>query len=149
MTNWITWENLTPHPITMVRADGDSITIAPSGRVARVGFQDKCIGNLDGVPVVVRHACAGEDQIIGLPNHKPGMVLLVSAMVVDALAGSTRGDVYAPDTGPEGAIRDQDGRLTGVRRLRGVTVGYGALQQVLGQDRDYVDGRGDHDATGE
>jgi hypothetical protein len=28
-----------------------------------------------------------------------------------------RGDVYVPDTGPESAVRDEGGRICGVKRL--------------------------------
>lgn len=105
-----TFCNLTPHAVTIVSDDGDAITIAPSGTIARLSTRDQDAGTIAGIPIVVRRTAA----ITGLPDPVPGHVYIVSAMVAEAAAGRT--DVLAPDTGPT-AIRDADGRITAVRRL--------------------------------
>lgn len=100
--------NLTPHPITLIRQDGSSITIEPSGTVARVASVEEVCGEVNGVPVV----CRQFGEVTGLPE--PGTPCLVSSLVLSAVPG--RPGVYAPDTGPT-AVRDEQGRIVAVTRL--------------------------------
>ncbi len=105
--------NLTPHPLTIRTPDGD-INIAPSGDVARVAVQATPAGDLDGIPVVKQ--TYGDIQ--GLPDPQPGVAYIVSGLVLAAVkAAGGRADVYAPDTSPDSAIRDDAGRIVAVRRL--------------------------------
>ncbi|MDE0398860.1 MAG: hypothetical protein OXL96_13780 [Candidatus Poribacteria bacterium] len=46
--------NLTPHKITINRPDADSITIEPSGTVARVQMKQSNIGSIDNIPFDTR-----------------------------------------------------------------------------------------------
>lgn len=100
--------NLTPHAITIRRADGSEVTFPPSGTVARVNTVELGIGTFEGVPVIVRTTGAAT----GLPEE--GVACLVSAMVLAAVPG--RAGVYAPDSGPT-AIRDERGQVVAVTRL--------------------------------
>jgi hypothetical protein len=101
--------NLTPHAITIRRADGSEVTIPPSGQVARVNTVERNISTFEGgVPVIVRIGGAAT----GLPEE--GVPCLVSAMVLAAVPG--RAGVYAPDSGPT-AIRDERGQVVAVTRL--------------------------------
>ncbi len=99
--------NLTPHEIVIVRADGSTLTLPPSGTVARVAVTETVIGELDGVPVVRTEYGAP----IGLPEE--GTPCVVSALVRTAVPG--RAGVYSPDTGST-AIRD-GGQVKAVTRL--------------------------------
>lgn len=99
--------NLTPHAITLQRADGTRVTYPPSGELARVSVAEVVCCELDGIPVVSR--TLGEAQ--GLPEE--GTLCIVSAMVLSAVPG--RRGVYAPDSGPT-AIRE-NGQVVAVTRL--------------------------------
>lgn len=111
--------NLTPHAIS-IQVGGVAHRFEPTGDLARVataeddgGFLDLGGGSL--IPVLTRKAGA----VTGLPAPEPGKYILVSGMVLDALAGSGRLDVFAPDTGA-GAVRNEQGHIVAVRRLVGV-----------------------------
>ena len=116
--------NLTPHEIAIVEADGAEIASFPaSGVVARVSVTEKVTGMLrfDGIPVDIISSDFGEVE--GLPalseleGHER---FLVSSMVLDRLGSEWSGIAFAPDTGPS-AIRDSQGHIVGVTRLRTVT----------------------------
>jgi len=104
--------NLTPHPITIRRADGDW-TIQPSGTVARVEMSEVADGHWAGVPIIRRQ----HGQVLGLQRDADGRILpcIVSSMVLAALPQGTPG-VYAPDTGST-ALRDERGQVIAVTRL--------------------------------
>jgi hypothetical protein len=99
--------NLTPHAITLQRADGTRITYPPSGMVARVATAEQSCAPIDGIPVITR--TLGEAE--GMPEE--GALCIVSAMVLQAVPG--RKGVYAPDSGPT-AIRE-NGQVVAVTRL--------------------------------
>jgi len=107
--------NLTPHEITVEAGDGTR-TFPPSGKVARVENVADKFGivslSLDNELAWVTYK---PGRVEGLPKPKPNTIFLVSAMVLAAVKG--RDDLYAPDTGPESAIRDEAGRIIAVRRL--------------------------------
>ena len=106
--------NLTPHNVSILKPDGATLDLAPSGQVARVATQARDAGQLDGIPVVQQ--TYGDVQ--GLPNPQDGVAYLVSGLVLSAVkAAGGRSDVYAPDTSPDGAVRDDGGRIVAVRRL--------------------------------
>lgn len=102
MENFI---NLTPHSI---KIDGMG-EIPASGQVARVETRRCCVGGVHGVRLVSQ--TLGEVQ--GLPEPRDGVVYVVSALVLSALAGKRR-DVVAPDTGAD-AVRSPQGQILAVR----------------------------------
>jgi hypothetical protein len=107
--------NLTPHSITIRRADGTEIHVPPDGTVARVVMHETVVSVADGVAYVRRVA----GKVIGLPKHADGIdnttvAVLVSSIVLAAVPG--RANTYAPDTGPS-AIRDANGHVVAVTRL--------------------------------
>jgi hypothetical protein len=99
--------NLTPHALTVAGQ-----TFQPSGIVPRVSVSSVEDGVIEGLPVVRTQYGAVE----GLPQVEEGVTLVVSALVLTALAG-TRPDCVAPDTSPASAIRNDAGQIVGVRRL--------------------------------
>lgn len=100
--------NLTPHAISLMLPSGSTVTIPPSGVVARVATEEAVIGEVGGIPLVERRFGAVE----GLPAE--GVACIVSAMVAGAVPG--RAGVYAPDTGST-ALRNDKGHITAVTRL--------------------------------
>ncbi len=109
--------NLTPHEVNI-----NGVAVPPSGTVARVATVQRDVGTVvfgeTTIPVVQNTYGAVE----GLPGPEPGTVYLVSSLVLGALEaqGIYREDVFAPDTGPQGAIRGPDGQIRGVKRLVGM-----------------------------
>ena len=97
--------NLTPHPLNIILDDGATVTVAPSGVVPRVAS--------DNIQVAPGFVTTTLGDVDGLPDLQPGVLLVVSALVRAALPG--RVDLIGPDTSPQGAVRDQDGRIIGVR----------------------------------
>lgn len=98
--------NCTPHALTIEGLG----TLPPSGtlpRCAAVRTESSPVGGVR----LVRQTMG---QVTGLPDAREGVALIVSALVLGALNG-TRGDVYAPDTGPD-AVRE-NGQIVAVRGL--------------------------------
>jgi hypothetical protein len=96
--------NLTPHAIT-VEGLG---TIPASGTIARVSVNSTDVGTVSGV----RLRAQLKGQVSGLPLAEDGVIYIVSGMVLDALGGTRRKDVVAPDTGLD-AIRE-NGQIVAV-----------------------------------
>jgi hypothetical protein len=96
----MTYLNLTPHAIHL-RAEGMSLDLEPSGTVARVAevWQPS-----DSTPHLGYLEYGAPE---GLPAPVPGVYLVVSAMVRQALPG--RGDLVSPAL----PIRDDAGRVIG------------------------------------
>ena len=106
------WVNLTPHKILLYRPDGSVEEVPPSGRVVRVKEEREEVGEVGGLPVF----SSSFGEVEGLPDPEPGVYLLVSRPVLEALKGSGRVDVLAPDTGV-GAVRSKEGKIVGVKAL--------------------------------
>ena len=91
--------NLTPHEIRL----NDGRSFPPSGTVARV---QQNFFNLD------QDICQAEfGEVEGLPEPRPDVMLIVSAMV---LAATARDDVVAPATGHPECIRNERGHIVSV-----------------------------------
>ena len=138
------FENLTPHEIVVFDEKGEKeiLRIPPSGKVARVKSEQINTGiEINGVPVV--KTIFGE--ITGLPvvcencKTKPDKCplsvdrekirpkdfcefqeskkyFIVSTLITQAT--KKRKDVIAPDTSPESVIRDEKGRIIGIKRFQ-------------------------------
>jgi len=105
--------NLTPHPIGVRAADGTDTIIPPA---APKGGEPR-VGNAPGVALadhplaglVAVHSPDETGEVVNLPAPQPGVFLVVSGMVGDALRarGISRPDVLVPGTGPaDGAVRE-------------------------------------------
>lgn len=99
--------NLTPHALNIQREDGSTLTVAPSGTLARCAETREPRPAIAGLPVTL----AGFGAVEGLPEPRAGVVYVVSALVLAQV--QDRADVFAP--GP--AIRDDQGRIVGARGL--------------------------------
>ncbi len=108
--------NCTPHALCLRAADGTDTVIPPSGTVARVTSTPGALETLPGCPVPVA-GCQTFGGVEGLPPATEGTLVLVSGMVLTALAGS-RSDCVGPGTGPnDGAVRNDRGHIVAVTRL--------------------------------
>lgn len=108
-----TFVNLTPHPITLVDEEGDTVTLPASGTVARVAETREQYG----VALVLGHFVPvvrkSFGQVENLPEPSPDAFYIVSGMVKSAVPD--RLDVYAPDD----FVRDEAGRIVGAKALQG------------------------------
>jgi hypothetical protein len=93
--------NLTPHAISL----NDGRSFAPSGTVARVSAGFTTI-----IDDISRQSFG---EVTGLPAPEEGVRLIVSALVLSALAGS-RPDVVAPATGHPDCVRNDKGHIVSV-----------------------------------
>lgn len=110
--------NLTPHDITVIPEGKPELeTTYPNfGVVTRVKETVKPAGEINEGIVLVKKSFG---KIVDLPDGKGETMYIVSSFVLAALKAkkSRRTDILCPDTGMESAIRGNDGRIKGVRRL--------------------------------
>lgn len=97
--------NLTPHAVNVIREDNTTLTIAPSGTVARVSQMREQIGEVEGIPINVSKF----GEVVDLPEQQEGVFLIVSRLVISALPD--REDLIVPDD----LVRDDQGRIIGCR----------------------------------
>jgi len=106
-------KNLTPHPVTFMLPDGTIITLPPEGIVPRRETYTEDAGeSINGIPIV-RNTLG---PVVGLPAQEEGVILIVPFTICQACPD--RKDLYAPDTTPASVVRDENGRIVGVRRLQ-------------------------------
>ncbi len=107
--------NLTPHTITLLDSNDQSILLIASSGVARVSAQTTVIGYyfLKETKIPRTHTVYG--QIEGLPDPEHGIIYIVSGMVKSALVaqGIVRNDVVVPGN----QVRDEQGQVIGCRSL--------------------------------
>ena len=110
------FHNLTPHAITVYDAAGGRVihVFEPAGQIARCESTATQVAVIDGISI--HRTTFG--PVTGLPEPGPDTVYIVSSLVAQSLATSGRNDVLAPDTGPDSVIRDEAGRIIGVRRFQ-------------------------------
>lgn len=102
-------ENLTPHAVKVILGE-TAITFPPTGTVARVAAVRRNVGGLDlvrnGIPEIP--VCVVEyGEVQGLPDEMPGVFLIVSALVRQALP--SRRDLLSPGE----LVRDENGQPVG------------------------------------
>jgi len=102
--------NLTPHEIVILREDCE-LHIPPSGVVARCETKRETIGyiDMDNCKIPVSKTAFG--KVEGLPGPVEGKFYIVSSIV--AQAARDRKDLLIPDD----SVRDNQGRIIGVRAL--------------------------------
>lgn len=117
---------MTPHPVTVIRADGSEVTYPPSGEVLRaIAAPQDPVECTDGLTVVAPPRYTG----VSHPPPAPGARVIASAIACEAAMASVTEEeefegsgwagvwLVSPDTGPESAVRDEQGRIRAVRRL--------------------------------
>ena len=105
--------NLTPHALNIMPEgpDGPTVTIPPSGKVARCAVDRVQVDTItvDGISVPVNQTRFGAES--DLPDPQPDTIFVVSALVAQAVPD--RPDVFIVDD----AVRDEQGRIIGCRAL--------------------------------
>ena len=111
--------NLTPHSITIIPEKGKKVEI-PSMGIARLKQEEIPEGRIGDIPIV---STIYRDLEIPEGVDITGKWIIVSSVVAqgasqELLARGARG-VLVPNTGPtpNGAVRDENGRIVGVRSL--------------------------------
>lgn len=100
--------NMTPHPVTIVTADGQVVNTFPKGEnTIRLAVKTVAAGELDGVKLTKTEF--GEAQ--GLPEFVEGTYYIVSQLVKTAL--SDRTDLLVPAE----VVRDTNGNILGCQSL--------------------------------
>lgn len=110
--------NLTPHPVTIVKRNGERVTVESSG-LARVQSASGAYINYPGLEEFTLEAAPVWGNVTGLPEPQVNTVYIVSLLVLEALRrnGEYRPDVFGPGTGPnDGAIRE-NGQIVAVTKL--------------------------------
>lgn len=102
-----TFINLTPHDITLVANDGDTLVIKKSGDIARLSSQNIVVDTWDNIPLV--RTTFGDTT--GLPDKKHNTFFIVSALVRQA--NSDRDDLVSPGD----LVRDDGGNVIGCKNL--------------------------------
>ena len=102
--------NLTPHAVTLHGTAGQAVTLPPSGQVARLAVAREAMAPVvvDGIELAVSRPTLG--AVTGLPDAQDGVLLLVSALVADAVR---RADVVSRGE----LVRDGAGVIVGARGL--------------------------------
>ena len=101
--------NLTPHTLNVVTGADTTVTIEPSGSVARVSVQYVVKGNCNGIPLY--SSVYGDLQ--GLPEAEEGTMYIVSTLVASAAKELGRDDILSPGE----LVRDENGQPVGCRGL--------------------------------
>jgi hypothetical protein len=103
--------NCVSHDVVIVANDGATITIPPSGAVARCTVTRSVVGTvtIDAVTVPVTATVLG--QVVDLPQPEPETLYIVSRVVAEA--ARDRDDLVVPDD----VIRDDQGRIIACRAL--------------------------------
>jgi len=99
-------KNLTPHDIIV---GGKSYPV--SGEIWRAKTICNKTGEIDGAPAVKIELLADE-----FPPKIPGTMYIVPRFTLSLWRAAGREDSIAPDTSPDSVIRDDAGRIVGVRR---------------------------------
>jgi hypothetical protein len=104
----MTFINCTPHPITLVRENGEVIMTLPKGEVIpRLSQSTKQVDVVNGVSITETQF--GETQ--DLPAPVEGTLLIVSRLVLSA--NPDRNDLVVPNE----LVRDADGNIIGCKSL--------------------------------
>jgi hypothetical protein len=106
--------NCTPHPVVWVDKNGNKTAFQPSGNVPRLETVTQKAGWVGEIPIV-RNTLG---EVAGLPDPMDDVVYIVSFLVAQACPD--RADLVAPDTTPDSVVRDENGRIVGVKRFQRV-----------------------------
>jgi len=134
--------NLTPHDVVIITDKGKEIKIPPSGFIARITTRQEVteylsiddpeeiveipvvkteFSEIHGVPLACENCkrydeCEWYKEKMICHVQKPEEYYIVSTLVAIALSG--RKDILAPDTSPNGVVRDKYGNIKGVKRFQ-------------------------------
>lgn len=99
--------NLTPHTLNIIKADGEILTLPPSGTQARIEETYMSAGSQDGIEIFFGQL----GEIVGLPEDEENVIFVVPKLVAQK---ACRRNVYSPGR----LVRDEEGRPIGCRGLQ-------------------------------
>jgi len=112
--------NLTPHKVVIYDEKGENVIteINPCGVTARVAQEKKKIGEIEGIPVF-KNVFEKKIEFSDTPPEMQGKIVIVPQLMapvanilIDEYGARA---VVSPDTSPTGVIRDEQGRIRGVK----------------------------------
>ena len=108
--------NLTQNDVVLVMEDGSKVTFEKSGKVARIVEEISRTYSEDeiGYPLL-RKEFGGVDSEFAIGRERKDTVFIVSLPGLQCL--KHRNDIISPDTGPDSVVRDEEGRIIGVKRF--------------------------------
>ena len=107
--------NKTPHDVNVYSGSKVIATYPSAGQIRleeRVAANHKIKDN-NGVELDIVDKEYGSSE---LPEPVTGQFFIVSKIVRDAFPDRT--DLLVPDTGPDSVVRDDNGRIIGIRRFQ-------------------------------
>ena len=110
--------NLTPHHLNIFSDEGNLIaSIPPSGTVARVDTIKRVKEYVDVEGHKVPISYVTYTQVQGLPPYPSDDTLYVVSNIVYQCLKGTKWEKYliVPDTNPDSVVRDEAGRIKGVK----------------------------------
>ena len=126
--------NLTPHTITLYKEDGTKIEIPSSGTIRlkentkEIGYPYIVVKSFGDIEVKYNE----NPVLVEISKEYPYMIMvIVSSIALDALYAAKEYEFplheiiedaaawifVAPDTGPDSAVRDENGRIIGIKRF--------------------------------
>lgn len=104
--------NLTPHTVSIVNGDGETIAQFPSTGLARVASTETVIGMINGIIPLTRTEYGAVE---GLPEENGNDIFVVSRVVLNAVreAGVVRSDLVVPGL----QVRNEAGLVVGAKAL--------------------------------
>jgi hypothetical protein len=105
--------NLTSHPITIQKPNGEVKEIPPFGIVARMSYNERVDEVIEDTPIMVKE----DITFSNLPHPQAGVYFIVSQFIFnEAEKKLDRNDLLCPDTG-QSAVRDEKGEIINITRL--------------------------------
>jgi len=107
--------NLTPHEVTIVDEDGNTLLAIPSSGVARAAQRDVPAGSIETEGVVVPVVITEFGETDGLPEPTEEVAFIVSIITLNAAKaqGRSTADLFITS----GLVRDDKGQPIGCRAL--------------------------------
>jgi len=107
MNNEVKIINLTPHPIIIIKENGEKIILEKCNNPARCDSFRVKVCEINGISV--NKVCFG--QIYNLPEKRENTIYIVSRIIAEA--AKDRDDLYIVDE----TIRDENGNIIGCKSL--------------------------------
>lgn len=116
-------ENYTPHACVIYKDGEKVLSVEPEAPGKGIRLMERVVRSRQStIGDLVIEVVEKEYYEAYLPSGEPlpepdgDTIYIVSKMVCDALPD--RRDLYCPDTGEEGVVRDEKGRIIGTKRLQ-------------------------------
>lgn len=99
--------NLTPHSLNIINNNNETVTIAPTGKIARVTSKTEIVDTINDINIMKQTF----GEVIDLPEPIENTIFVVSRMVKDRVPN--RNDVLVPGI----PVRDDKGNIIGANGL--------------------------------